>query len=254
MALPYLKSPADRSRNILALLILIVCALQGMSVGNATASQLQIGDLLSLVQPQEVTISPDGAQVAYVYTVPSPTSGQKHFELQVQRFVGGAPISIGSRQANNRSPVWSPDGTKLAFYTSSGERNYIAIWNASINIVRVMDIDVNPNASAQWTPDGTHVLVSAIPGSSLRLVQPTSAITVLISSHNHNLAGGDVISPPLNSESRKSRAGKRNNWCHRHARERSRANNVSNISKWNKALLHGKSRCSRRRLQQSWYL
>ncbi len=126
-------------------------------------SPLQLVDLLSMIQPQEVAISPDGARIAYTY--PSRTANkneargtakgsgeeQKVTQLYVQPFDGGTPILLGSESADNSSPVWSQDASKLAFYAAYPQQRCLAVWNSLTNAIHNMSL--SPSGPVQWTPN-----------------------------------------------------------------------------------------------------
>jgi len=100
--------------------------------------------------------SPDGARIAYV--VASPPGTLPEFSLWVidSDGSGSEQLTTGNRDT---SPVWSPDGTRIAFRSESRDR---ALW--------VMKSDgsglapLGPDNPAymmhQWSPDGRTIVVS----------------------------------------------------------------------------------------------
>src|SRR4051794_9804890 len=75
-----------------------------------------------LVQASDVAISPDGKWVAYTVTSKSLVTRETKQRLFVQPFEGGEATQIGSADADNDGANWSPDSSKLLFFSASKGR------------------------------------------------------------------------------------------------------------------------------------
>jgi tricorn protease len=98
------------------------------------------------------TWSPDGQTLAYF----SDAGGPNHLELRAQ--TGMAPpraIKLGDDDTYYYTPVYSPDGSRIAFANSRNE-----IWLVEVATGKLTKVDVNPIASfdeggtpLSWSPD-----------------------------------------------------------------------------------------------------
>jgi dipeptidyl aminopeptidase/acylaminoacyl peptidase len=165
-----------------ALTLMLPAATQVLAAipGGGAGEPLQAAVLLGLTHfpfayqgVAPIAISPDGTQVAYVSEAPQGAAtfatGQdalkfSHKNLRVQPFGGGTPIFIGSRDADSSAPVWSPDGSELAFYSGSGKNGTLQIWAVTTQTIRtVPDVRISlPTWAPQWLPDSQRILVPRV--------------------------------------------------------------------------------------------
>ena len=143
------------------------------------------------------SISPDGSQIAYA-TLRHKTGGSREFEVVTSALDGSDKRRLTENQVRDRFPVWSPDGVRIAFTSSS-----------SPSLSRTIISTVYPDGSGarqvtslrgvtrgviisppRWSPDSERiafvanhqsiskyaVYISGINGSDLTLVRQTSRI------------------------------------------------------------------------------
>ncbi|WP_292519811.1 peptidase S9 [Methanoculleus sp.] len=100
--------------------------------------------------------SPDGARIAYV--VASPPGTLPEFSLWVidSDGSGSEQLTTGNRDT---SPVWSPDGTRIAFRSESRDR---ALWvmKSDGSDLAPLGPDNPAYMMHQWSPDGRTIVVS----------------------------------------------------------------------------------------------
>lgn len=67
-------------------------------------------------------------------------------------------------RGSNRSPTWSPDGSRLAFQSNRQDHSFIGIFtNKSIPIIWI-DPSFNRDGSPRWSPDGESIVFTRQPG------------------------------------------------------------------------------------------
>jgi TolB protein len=72
---------------------------------------------------------------------------------------GSARVSLTTDAADDRAPVWSPDGTKIAFVRRSGEAYGIYVMNADGTGQTQLSRDPTANDSGPaWSPDGKRLV------------------------------------------------------------------------------------------------
>jgi dipeptidyl aminopeptidase/acylaminoacyl peptidase len=101
-----------------------------------------------LAEGDEPVISPRGDLVAFskgsaIWTVP--VDGSKE-----------ASKLFFSKGSSN-SPVWSPDGSKLAFVSSRGDHSFIAVYTDSSTPIRYIAPSTMRDGSPRWSPDGKQI-------------------------------------------------------------------------------------------------
>ena len=176
---------------------------------------------------EKAAISPTGRHVAYgvvspkvrredVWTLPSGVpvlySGAR---LRVVEVATGKTIPLGAEDSTSFAPAWSPDGTKLAYYSDDGGslRAWVfdVAWGKSALAAGFrIKVYIHPTTAMPpaWSPDGRQLLVSALPAdeehADPRPVkgqpatgkgQPGTGTGVLV------LSSGDEPAPPAEERS-----------------------------------------------------
>jgi Tol biopolymer transport system component len=154
----------------------------------------------SLDEPQlyfYLRMSPDGKQIAYH----SPDAQSGKFNIFVWDIASGRRIRITYNSAfYNRGPLWSPDGTKLAFAQTQGgnARIFVKALNSLGAEEKIADLGESKPVMSQWTPDGKYLLFDDLTADTRRqhivklAVDGQSAPETLLESADASVASGAV--------------------------------------------------------------
>jgi dipeptidyl aminopeptidase/acylaminoacyl peptidase len=74
----------------------------------------------------------------------------------------GKPMMIDER-GQNSSPVWSPDGRKLAFVSNRGTHSLIVIYDTAKKSIRFVAPSVDRDGNPRWSPDGKSIVFIRTP-------------------------------------------------------------------------------------------
>ena len=68
-------------------------------------------------------------------------------------------------------PVWSPDGTRLAFVASRGDHALIGVYDVAGDALRYVDASTDMDSEPEWSPDGASVAFLREPSNGLRPIR-----------------------------------------------------------------------------------
>ena len=107
-------------------------------------------------------LSPDGRFVAFA------KDGQI-YRLRVTRQPAVNAVDQGQKPfitawGTNAGPVWSPDGTKLAFVTNRVDHSFIAVYDLASRTLRYLAPGVDRDSSPTWSPDSKRLAFIRRPG------------------------------------------------------------------------------------------
>lgn len=119
--------------------------------------RLRIDDLGDLAVPSQPALSPDGSRVAYVLRTLDLEADRNVDQLWLVGADGtGAPRLLTHGPADS-APVWSPDGSRLAFLRDG----QVALLSATGGEAeRLTDLPLGTGAP-QWSPDGQRLAFTA---------------------------------------------------------------------------------------------
>lgn len=160
---------------LLGVALLILSPLAAHAVERHAVS---LGDLLSLVDIDDLQMSRDGAYLAYTVH-PLAATAQHEIESSEVWMLATRPGSTPVKAGAGMLPVWSPDGRRFAYYSGHTGNYQLSVYDrtsgVSMQVTRVPDgIDPDPYTRMvgwyyepllfSWSPDGTRlVFASRVP-------------------------------------------------------------------------------------------
>ncbi|MBO0847801.1 MAG: PD40 domain-containing protein, partial [Nocardioides sp.] len=118
--------------------------------------RMRIDDLTSIAIPSQPALSPDGTRVVYVVRTLDGDEDRNVDQLWVVPATGGTPRRLTSGTADT-APVWSPDGSLIAFLRD-GQVHLLPADGGEPE--RLSDLALGAGAPT-WSPDGSRVAFSA---------------------------------------------------------------------------------------------
>ncbi len=113
------------------------------------------GEPKLLADGDEPVISPRSDVVAF-------GRGGQLFSVPVDGSAAAKPLF--NARGNNDSPVWSPDGSKLAFVSNRGDHSFIGVYGGSDTPIAWLAPSYTRDRSPRWSPDGRRVAFIRTPG------------------------------------------------------------------------------------------
>ena len=160
-------------RTACALLLLLATPLL-VQAQEQPFSRMDVFDLEWVEKPR---ISPDGNRIVYERRGMDVMEDRRTSHLWIVGADGTGHEKLTSRDADESHPRWSPDGTKIAFTSSSAEHGaevYVH-WLASGRTARLTQLE-NAPSGLSWSPDGDHIAFSAhVSEAEPQMVSPPDA-------------------------------------------------------------------------------
>jgi serine/threonine protein kinase/Tol biopolymer transport system component len=152
---------------------LLVAALAWWWISNRPAQTIQNIKLIPLTTDpgveQEPSLSPDGSQVAFSWNGPD----QANFDIYVKTTKAGAavaapPLRLTRDPADDRNPVWSPDGSSIAFLRRLNVGNQFGLMLTSalggqerkLTEVSIPETGGFYSPYLAWTPDSQSLITT----------------------------------------------------------------------------------------------
>jgi len=115
-------------------------------------------DVFALEWASHPQISPDGQQVVYVRNAMDIMRDEAAGNLWIINSGGSEHKKLTSREVSESNPVWSPDGSCIAFISKDkvhGSELYI-YWTSGGKTARISQLERSPS-KLKWSPDGMQI-------------------------------------------------------------------------------------------------
>lgn len=124
------------------------------SPSQAHAQPVAVADVISTIRMADVTVSPDGAQIAYI----GDASGR--LNLWTMATAGGEPHPLTHSNEHQLGPVFTHDGRELVYMQDIGGDELYDLYAVSVGGGEPRNITQTPQTSETnpfFSPDGTHL-------------------------------------------------------------------------------------------------
>jgi len=138
------SNPAGADRTVWAVRI--------RADGAAAGSPWKIGEVTTPV------LSPDGRSVVFA------RDGQI-YAYRITQPPAAAPQPLIKAWGTNRDPVWSPDGTRIAFVSDRVDHSFVGVYDVRAKSLTFLSPSVDHDTSPAWSPDGARVAFIRRPGT-----------------------------------------------------------------------------------------
>ncbi|MCI0693247.1 DPP IV N-terminal domain-containing protein, partial [candidate division KSB1 bacterium] len=151
-----------RSKNLCALLIVI--ALCASVFAQTKPRPLDKETFMEMESVGNPAISPDGKSIIFTRGWVDKVKDQYRSNLWIVDVDGARVRELTSGARNDSSPVWSPDGKRIAFLSDRDGTNQLHVmWLDTREMAQLTRLEQAPN-NIKWSPDGKYIaFTSSVP-------------------------------------------------------------------------------------------
>jgi dipeptidyl aminopeptidase/acylaminoacyl peptidase len=143
----------------LKLLLVAICAIVFQSqVSAQQKTNLQPLDLFDLEYISDPQISPDGSKVVYVRNFKDVMTDRDYSSLWMVNIDGSQNLPLTQGNQRDFSPVWSPDGSKVAYRSNQQDEKvklFVLYLDSKVSVA--LTNSANAPGSVSWSPDGQNL-------------------------------------------------------------------------------------------------
>ncbi|GAB5534423.1 MAG: S9 family peptidase [Rubricoccaceae bacterium] len=145
--------------RLLLVLVSLLAAPLALAQPGPVFSPADVFELEWAADPQ---ISPDGQHVVYIRTSMDRMADRRRQSLWIVDTDGENHRKLTSSERNEGSPLWSPDGSRVAYVSSTDEGAELYVrWMDTGQTARLTQLDRSPSGLV-WSPDGRQLAFSML--------------------------------------------------------------------------------------------
>jgi dipeptidyl aminopeptidase/acylaminoacyl peptidase len=142
-------------------LLLIALSLGAAALAQQKPRLLDKETFMEMESTTNPAISPDGKQIVFTRTWVDKTKDQYRSNLWIVDVDGARVRELTSGHYSDSSPVWSPDGKRIAFLSDRDGTNQLHIlWLDTRETAQLTHLERAPNG-IKWSPDGKQITFTA---------------------------------------------------------------------------------------------
>jgi dipeptidyl aminopeptidase/acylaminoacyl peptidase len=143
--------------SLLAIVLLGTIGPLGAAVPDAPSPLFEGRDLFGLQWATDPQIRPDGGTIAYVRNTYEVMTDKSRPSIWMIDIASGKQWPLVSGAGSHSSPRWSPDGTRIAYVsTTEGRAQLYVYWLQNGASSRIADLTDAPE-DLTWSPDGRSI-------------------------------------------------------------------------------------------------
>lgn len=136
---------------------------------------------------RDVKISPNGEEIVFCYKG----------DIYKVSATGGAAVQLTTQSAYDKAPVWSPDGSKIAFASDRNGNFDVFVMSANGGVAKRLTTNSVSEVPTTFTPDGKQVLFNAaIQDPAESAMFPTNAMDELYAVNVEGGSTSQVLATP----------------------------------------------------------
>ncbi len=160
-------------KHLPAITIFFSLVLCGAALAQPGKKPIVTSDLMKIVTSGQLEVSPDNKKAVAVVTRREQKDKDyyytRHLYLVDLEKEHAGPVQLTHGKKSDSQPVWSPDGSKIAFVRTSDEKSQVWILPLTGGEAYPLTSAKHGASSPKWSPDGRSILFSsAIPAWDLK--------------------------------------------------------------------------------------
>lgn len=145
----------------MSVLILAICLSASSAFAQAKPKLLDKETFMDMESIGGPSIAPDGKQIVFTRTWVDKTKDRYRSNLWIIDIDSGRVRELTSGNFSDSSPVWSPDGKRIAFLSDrDGTTQLHILWLDTREVAQLTHLETAPG-NLRWSPDGKQLAYTA---------------------------------------------------------------------------------------------